>query len=74
MDTDKGQWLKPKNFKIDEIIKAMKNEKTQYEKTAQYEWERFKWRDSLVMAKTNGCIHINNIDEEKREFLENFRK
>ena len=74
MNTDKGEWLKPKNFKIDEMIEAMKAEKTHHEKTARYEKERFKWRSSLVMVKTNGAIHINNIDEEKQEFFENFRK
>ena len=74
MDTDRGEWFKPKNFKIDEMIKAMKDEKAQHEKTARYEKERFKWRSSLVMVKSNGSIHINNMDEEKREFFEQFRK
>ena len=74
MHTDKGEWLKPKNFKIGEMIEAMKGEKVQHEKTARYEKERFKWHSSLVMVKTNGSIHINNVDKEKREFFERFKK
>ena len=74
MHTDKGEWLKPKNFKINEMIETMKDEKVQHEKTAQYEKERFRWRSSLVMVKTNGAIHINNVDEEKREFFDRFKK
>ena len=74
MNTDKGQWLKPKNFKIDEIIEAMKDEKVHHKRAERYEKERFNWRSSLVMVKTNGAIHINNIDKEKREFFEKFRK
>lgn len=70
---DYGKWYRTNKYDTITMIEKMKEEDILYKEPAFSERQRFFWNGSLVMVKTSRNVHINNLNEVKEEFLEQFK-